>query len=718
MKNIIKRLFALVLVVAIMAGMAPMASAYYSCKHTQITSASDSRVSTMLAAIDSQAFKNDTSRNNGKARVEYLLFDSKYNPFDQTKFPYLNGNGYVANVTDGTYKYEVNGAGCFAYAKWAAKVVYGGTHGERLYPTDANGKAVTSVGGLSAEIIKNFMVKQCQAGEHIRIDNTHSIMFISCDANGYYYTEYISDSKPYIRLCYSTYSQFYSALKTAGKCIWVYNANKYENGGSVAPTVYATVNYPTDSSYVSKISVSETSATVVTNIKKLSGSSATGVGVYIYDANGKQLKNYYEPITNVSTSNTSFHSWFNTSSDMGMTLTPGTTYKYKFYVIVNGETYEGSTYSFTTKGTAPTPATKHVISYNANGGVGSMSSETVTYGNKINVKNCGFTRSGYEFYCWIVHRDYDDTWYAIGNGSTTSNGWYSRDTIANGDYTLKQYAPGSSYTLDASWTKGLSAASNYTFYAVWKEAAKPSCTVSYSANGGTGYMSASSVTAGGSITLPQCGFTNPGYEFYKWIAVRDSEGKFQAVTADTGAHLGWMSRDSISANNYRIAAYDPGDKITLNDAWTGGDYGGYTFWAVWREVESEPDPTVIKLQINNPRITVDGVSYSIDSLGTTPLIVNNRTLLPIRAVIEAMGGTVAWDGSTKTVTLSAGGKELFLRIDSKAMWDAGEVYFLDTAPVIIGGRTMLPVRAVAEYFGATVSWDAGTKTTTIEYYPQ
>ncbi|MBQ9733467.1 MAG: copper amine oxidase N-terminal domain-containing protein, partial [Clostridia bacterium] len=98
--------------------------------------------------------------------------------------------------------------------------------------------------------------------------------------------------------------------------------------------------------------------------------------------------------------------------------------------------------------------------------------------------------------------------------------------------------------------------------------------------------------------------------------------------------------------------------------------------------------------------------------------VNNRTLLPIRAVIEAMGGTVAWDGSTKTVTLSAGGKELFLRIDSKAMWDAVEVYFLDTAPVIIGGRTMLPVRAVAEYFGATVSWDAGTKTTTIEYYPQ
>lgn len=604
MKNIFKRMFALVLVLAMMAGMAPMASAYYSCKHSQISSRSDSRVATMLAAIDSQAFKNDTSRNNGKARLEYLLFDSKYNPFDKTTFPYLNGNGYVSSVTDGNYKYTVNGAGCFAYAKWAEQVVYAGTVGDRLYPTDANGKAVTSVSGLTADIIKNFMVKQCQAGEHIRIDETHSIMFISCDESGYYYTEYISDSKPYIRLCYSTYSQFLSALKTAGKHIWVYNSNKYVNDGSVAPTIYATVNYPTDSNYTSKISISDNSATIVTNIKKLSGSSATGVGVYIYDENGKQLKNYYEAITNVSASNTSFHSWFNTYTDMGLVLDPGTTYKYKFYVIVNGETYEGSTYSFTTTGTKPTPVVYHAISYYGNGGAGSMTGSSVAFGS--------------------------------------------------------------------------------------------------------------------SFTLPECAFTLEGYEFYKWVAVRDGDSKYQAVTADTGAALGWQTRDTIAANDYRIRAYDAGESITLNSDWTDGYSGnsGYTFWAVWKPIEvEEPEvvSTIIELQINNPRITVDGVSYAIDALGTTPVILNSRTLLPIRAVIEAMGGTVKWDGSSKIVTLNVEGRELNLQINSKSMWDSTTVYTLDTAPVIIGGRTMLPVRAVAEYFGASVAWDSATKTTTITY---
>lgn len=476
----------------------------------------------------------------------------------------------------------------------------------------------------------------------------------------------------------------------------------------------ATFSPATQASYKSKEYIGETNAVLVTQISKLSGVKVTEMGMFLYDASGKLIKKHSENVSGVvGNSTTVFHSWYDVNSEVGVTLKPGTTYKYQFYGVFDGETIYGSTYSFTTKGTAP--VTYHSISYNANGGTGSMSSETVAFGSKINVQSCGFTRSGYDFYCWIVHRDADDTWYALGNGSTTSNGWYSRDTIASGDYTLKQYAPGSSWTLDNSWTKGLSSASGYTFYAVWQEAAKPSCTVSYSANGGTGYMSSTTVAAEGSFTLPECAFTNPGYEFYKWIAVRDSDGKFQAVSADTGAHLGWQSRDTISANDYRIAAYDPGDVITLSSDWTGGDYGGYTFWAVWQVAENEPEFTTIKLQINNPRITVDGTSYYIDSLGTTPLIVNNRTLLPIRAVIEAMGGTVGWNGSTKVVTLSVGNRELNLQIDSKTMWDASNVYTLDTAPVIIGGRTMLPVRAVAEYFGATVSWDGSSKTTTIEY---
>jgi len=61
---------------------------------------------------------------------------------------------------------------------------------------------------------------------------------------------------------------------------------------------------------------------------------------------------------------------------------------------------------------------------------------------------------------------------------------------------------------------------------------------------------------------------------------------------------------------------------------------------------------VITLQIGNPTMTVDGVEQPIDGDGTSPVIQGGRTLLPIRAVIEAMGGAVEWDEATQTVTLT------------------------------------------------------------------
>ena len=112
---------------------------------------------------------------------------------------------------------------------------------------------------------------------------------------------------------------------------------------------------------------------------------------------------------------------------------------------------------------------------------------------------------------------------------------------------------------------------------------------------------------------------------------------------------------------------------------------------------------------------MNGESYYIDSLGTTPLIRNDRTLLPIRAVVEAMGGRVEWEQSTKTVTLHNDGKTLKLRINQWYMWDQMGVIPIDTPPAIIGDRTMVPLRAVVEYFGAKVHWDNVDRMATIIY---
>ena len=60
----------------------------------------------------------------------------------------------------------------------------------------------------------------------------------------------------------------------------------------------------------------------------------------------------------------------------------------------------------------------------------------------------------------------------------------------------------------------------------------------------------------------------------------------------------------------------------------------------------------IKLQINNPVMTVNGEEKPIDEQGTAPVIINDRTLLPVRAVVEEIGGKVAWDSETQTVTIT------------------------------------------------------------------
>ena len=124
--------------------------------------------------------------------------------------------------------------------------------------------------------------------------------------------------------------------------------------------------------------------------------------------------------------------------------------------------------------------------------------------------------------------------------------------------------------------------------------------------------------------------------------------------------------------------------------------------------------TTVTLQINNPAMTVNGVDKEIDpGAGTAPIIINNRTLLPVRAVVEELGGTVDWDGSTQTVTLHYGSDEIKLVIDSLTAALNGTNQTLDTAPVIINDRTMLPIRFIAESFKFHVDWSQATQTVTI-----
>ena len=125
------------------------------------------------------------------------------------------------------------------------------------------------------------------------------------------------------------------------------------------------------------------------------------------------------------------------------------------------------------------------------------------------------------------------------------------------------------------------------------------------------------------------------------------------------------------------------------------------------------DKTEVVLKIGSPVMTVNGKEQNIDNEGTSPVIVNERTLVPIRAIIEAMGGTVGWDGERREVKLDYKGDKIRLVIDSKTAYLNDKPSELDTAPAIINDRTMLPIRFIAESFGFDVAWDGSTQKITI-----
>ncbi len=130
------------------------------------------------------------------------------------------------------------------------------------------------------------------------------------------------------------------------------------------------------------------------------------------------------------------------------------------------------------------------------------------------------------------------------------------------------------------------------------------------------------------------------------------------------------------------------------------------------ETQTENAATII-LKIGSRAMTVNGKDMPIDEQGTVPVIINDRTLLPVRAVVEQMGGSVGWNGETQEVTLTYGKDEIKLKIDSAEALLNGEKQTLDAAPTVMNDRTMLPIRFIAESFKFNVEWNESEQKVTV-----
>jgi hypothetical protein len=118
----------------------------------------------------------------------------------------------------------------------------------------------------------------------------------------------------------------------------------------------------------------------------------------------------------------------------------------------------------------------------------------------------------------------------------------------------------------------------------------------------------------------------------------------------------------------------------------------------------------ILMAIDSPFMSVNGEEREIDpGRGTAPTLISDRTMVPIRAIVEAMGGTVGWNEAERKIDLAYGGHSVTMRLDSKDITADGAPKSMDVAPTVKNGRTLLPIRFAAENLSCEIEWIGSTR---------
>lgn len=120
-------------------------------------------------------------------------------------------------------------------------------------------------------------------------------------------------------------------------------------------------------------------------------------------------------------------------------------------------------------------------------------------------------------------------------------------------------------------------------------------------------------------------------------------------------------------------------------------------------------------EANEIKIIVDGSVLESDQ---PPIMVNDRVLVPLRSIFNALYADVEWIEETQTVIANKRLQTISLSIGSNEMYINGEAISLDSPAILVNGRTMVPVRAISESLGAKVWWDENNNTVVVSSSPQ
>ena len=120
--------------------------------------------------------------------------------------------------------------------------------------------------------------------------------------------------------------------------------------------------------------------------------------------------------------------------------------------------------------------------------------------------------------------------------------------------------------------------------------------------------------------------------------------------------------------------------------------------------------TIPAMAAEDVKVILNGEELFFD---VSPQIIDGRTMVPMRKIFEKLGADVDWNGETQTITANKDDIVIIMQIDNTTIEVSGKEIVLDVPPQLIGDRTLVPVRAVAEGLDTDVDWNEATRTVII-----
>lgn len=180
--------------------------------------------------------------------------------------------------------------------------------------------------------------------------------------------------------------------------------------------------------------------------------------------------------------------------------------------------------------------------------------------------------------------------------------------------------------------------------------------------------------------------------------------------------LNYIGEAAFNMSNLNTIYYEGSIKqwnnINKANAWDY-NYLGIEYVIKYKESENNTDYATPDFNVSaqsNVRVYLNGEKIAFD---VQPQIINGRTMVPMRKIFEELGAIVGWFEDNQEIWANRGDTTIRMNIGYPVMYRNIKDIYLDVVPQLVNGRTLVPVRAIAESFDADVQWDGNTNSVLI-----